>query len=67
CAWASYGLAGRFIGIGSWSRTALCMVISVMIAVVVYVVSVIAMRAITMEDLELIPGGKKLGKLLHIR
>ena len=45
---------------------ALCMMLSVMVAVVVYLVSVIALRAITLEEMELIPGGRKLGKLLHI-
>ena len=66
CAWAIYGLAGHFVGLDSWGRIALCMMLSVMVAVLVYLVSVIALRAVTIEDMELIPGGKKLGRLLHI-
>lgn len=66
-AWAIYGLAGRFFGTSDWLHTALCMMLSVLVAVVVYLISVVALRAITLEDLELIPGGKKLGRLLHIR
>jgi len=65
-AWAIYGLSVRFIGIESWTKTAVCMVLAVMVAVVVYLVSVIALRAITQEDMKLIPGGEKLGRLLHI-
>ena len=66
CAWAIYGLSGRFVGTESWTKTAVCMVLAVMVAVVVYLVSVIALRAITKEDMKLIPGGEKLGRLLHI-
>ncbi|MBQ3210236.1 MAG: polysaccharide biosynthesis protein [Oscillospiraceae bacterium] len=65
-AWAIYGLSGRFIGTESWTKTAICMVLAVMVAVVVYLVSVIALRAVTQEDMKLIPGGEKLGRLLHI-
>lgn len=65
-AWAIYGLSARFIGVESWTKTAVCMVLAVMVAVVVYLVSVIALRAITQEDMKLIPGGEKLGRLLHI-
>ena len=35
--------------------------------VVVYVVAVIAFRAITLEDMKLFPRGERLAKLLHIR
>jgi len=39
----------------------------VCVAVVVYLVMVIATRAITLEDMKLIPKGEKIAKLLHIR
>ena len=34
---------------------------------IIGVVSVVALRAITKEDMKLIPGGEKIAKLLHIR
>ena len=36
-------------------------------AVIVYFVSVIALRGITREDMKLIPGGEKVAKILHMR
>ena len=41
--------------------------LAVIVAVVIYVVSVVALRAVTSEDMKLIPGGEKIAKLLHIR
>ena len=66
-AWGVYGLTARFIGSGSWSRMALCMLVAVAAAVIVYFVSVIALRGITREDMKLIPGGEKVAKILHMR
>ena len=66
-AWGVYGLTARFIGAGSWSRMALCMLVAVAAAVIVYFVSVIALRGITREDMKLIPGGEKVAKILHMR
>ncbi|MCC8357269.1 MAG: polysaccharide biosynthesis protein [Oscillospiraceae bacterium] len=40
--------------------------VAVLTGVVVYVVMIIATRAITMEDMKLIPKGEKLAKRLHI-
>lgn len=65
-AWAIYGLCSRFVG-GEWLGTAASMVLAVLVAVVVYAVSAICLKTITNEDLKLIPGGEKVGKLLHIR
>jgi len=67
CAWAIYGLASRFIGIDSWFRLAVCMLLGVGCAVVVYFISAICLKAVTKEDMKLIPGGGKLAKLLHMR
>ena len=39
----------------------------IVVAVVVYLVMVIATRAVTSADMKLIPKGEKLAKLLHIR
>ena len=66
-AWAIYGLCARFIGAVSWSRIALCMLAAIAVAVIVYLVSTIALRSITKEDMKLIPGGEKIANFLHIR
>lgn len=66
-AWAVYGLAGRFLGTGRYFGMAACAALAILAAVIVYVVSVIAMRVITKEDMSLIPGGEKVAKILHMR
>ena len=42
-------------------------VVAILAAVIVYFVSVIALRGITREDMKLIPGGEKVAKILHMR
>lgn len=64
-AWAVYGVASRFLA-GSWLHMAAAMLIAVAVAVVVYLVLIITTRAVTLEDMKLIPKGEKLAKLLHI-
>lgn len=66
-AWAVYGIAGHFLGTGSYFTMLLCAALAILVAVVVYAVSIIAMRVITKEDMSLIPGGAKAAKLLHMR
>ena len=66
-AWAVYGLAGRFLNTGSYLGLAAAAGLAILAAVVVYLVSVIAMRVITKEDMSLIPGGDKVAKILHMR
>ena len=65
-AWAVYGLASIVLGEG-WTRMALAMVCGVGVAVVVYLVLIIVTKAVTLEDMKLIPKGEKLAKLLHIK
>ena len=48
-------------------KTALCMCMGVGVAVVVYLISSICLKAITRDDMNLIPGGAKIAKLLHMR
>ena len=67
CAWALFGLGLRFVPIPGRVGLLLAMFIAMAGAVVVYAVSVVATRAITREDLELIPGGGKVAALLHIK
>lgn len=64
--WAVYGLASRFVGEGYLAR-ALATMAAIGVAVVIYLVLVIALRIITREDLKMVPKGEKLAKLLHIR
>ncbi len=66
-AWAVNGIAARVLGADSWFGTAAAMLAAVAVAVVVYLVMIIASRAITLEDMKLIPKGEKIAKLLHIR
>ena len=65
-AWAVYGLCYRFLGEGGL-HMAIAMVAAIGVAVVVYFVLVVALRAITYEDMKLIPKGEKLARILHIR
>jgi len=69
-AWAVYGLAGRILPVqqaASRMPTILAMGVAIVVAVVLYLVLILVTRAVTAEDLKLIPGGKKLIRLLHIR
>ena len=68
-AWAVYGLAVRFIGAPDMGRLtmALCMCAAIFAAVVVYLVMVVVTRAVTYDDMRLIPKGEKLAQMLHIR
>ena len=68
-AWAVYGLAVRFIGGADMGRLvmAVCMCVAIFVAVFVYLVMVVATRAVTYEDMRLIPRGDKIARLLRIR
>lgn len=62
----SYALIGSVIGTESWLKMVACLGVTVVIAVVVYLASVSIFKAITKEDLDMIPMGDKIGKILHI-
>ena len=64
--WACFGLVSGFLGEGYLMR-ALATMASIGVAVVIYLVLVIALRIITREDLKMIPKGEKIARLLHIR
>ena len=66
-AWACFGLGRRLIHIPGRVGLLGAMLVAVIAAVVVYVVCVVALRAITREDLALIPKGEKIASLLHIK
>lgn len=60
-AWAASGLLGRFL------PNSLTVLLSVGIAVVVYFVCILLMKAVTREDLSLIPKGEKIANLLRLK
>ena len=68
-AWAVYGLTMRFVGGVDAGRImmALCMCAAIAAAVIVYLVLTVLTRAVTYEDMKLIPKGEKLARLLRIR
>ena len=70
-AWAVYGLVSRLLARGGEPLTrgpmAAAMFTAIAAAVAVYVVMIGLTRAVTLDDMALIPGGEKLGKLLHLR
>ena len=67
-AWGMYaGLSAAMGGDLSWKRMALAMLVSMVCAVVAYLIAVVKTHAITLADLQLIPKGEKLAKVLHIR
>ena len=39
----------------------------ILAAVIVYIVAAILLRAVTREDMKLIPGGEKIARILHMR
>ena len=64
-----HGLMGGVLGVvaGRELNVLLPFMAAVVVGVVVYLVLIIALRAITLEDMMLFPKGEKLAKLLHIR
>ena len=66
-AWAVYGLCMRPLAHHGRIGMLLAMGASICAAVIVYLVAAILTRAVTREDLSLIPGGEKIATFLHIR
>ena len=64
---ASYYLIRLVIHGESRLETLVCMLFCVAVAVVVYVVAVVHTRAITKEDMSLIPKGDKIARYLHLK
>ena len=62
-AWATYGLLTNFLHFGN----ALATLGGIGVGVVVYLVLVLALRVLSREDLELMPKGDKIAKILHIK
>ena len=69
-AWAVYGLGSRLLHLGPESGKLLRLVVlgvAILLAVVVYLVMVVVTRSVTREDMQLMPKGEKIARLLHIR
>lgn len=66
---AYHGAAAAFGGTAalSWKTMAACMLAAILAAVVSYVAAAVWTRAVTVEDMKLIPKGEKIAALLHIR
>ena len=74
-AWAVYGLLFRVLShvpegeterVISWMGNAVATMGAIGVAMVIYVVLVVALRAVSREDLALMPKGDKIAKLLRI-
>ena len=65
-AWLVYGAAARIIGTGSSLKAVVCLGIAVLAAAAVYLAATISLKSITIKDMELIPGGEKIGKILKM-
>jgi len=69
-AWAVYGLASKLLASGG-ELSKISMLFSLVAAVgtgvVLYLVMIITTKAITLDDMKLIPGGEKAAKLLKIK
>ena len=66
-AWGVFGLCERALMYHGRIGMLLAMCIAIAAAVVVYAVTAILFRAVTKEDMKLIPGGEKIAGILHMR
>lgn len=69
-AWGVNGLCARFLlpALGGGRLAgAVCLALTVAAAVLIYAVLIVGLRALTKEDILLLPKGEKLAKLLKIR
>ncbi|MBR1566027.1 MAG: polysaccharide biosynthesis protein [Oscillospiraceae bacterium] len=66
-AWAVYGLCQRALMGSRRIGTLIAMCTAIGAAVVVYLITAIVFKAVTKEDMKLIPGGEKIARILHMR
>ena len=66
-AWAVYGLCGRPLLHHGRFGMLVAMAAAICAAAIVYALVAVATRAITKDDLSLIPGGEKIATVFHIR
>lgn len=70
CAWAVYGLLEKLLLSGDDAgrmMMTLCMVIAIGVAAVVYLILVFAIKAITLDDIKLLPKGDKIANKLKMK
>ena len=65
-AWASHGLLSRVFS-GSFLMNAVATAGAILVGVVVYAILVVLLRVLSKDDLEMMPKGDKIAKLLHIQ
>jgi len=66
-AWGVFGLCQRALMHSRRIGTLIAMCAAILAAVVVYMVAAIILKAVTKEDMKLIPGGEKIARILHMR
>ena len=66
-AWGVFGILQRALLRAHRLGTLVAMCAAIGAAVVVYLVTAILFKAVTKEDMKLIPGGDKIARLLHMR
>ena len=66
-AWAVFGLCQRALLQMGRIGTLVAMCASIGAAIIVYMAAAILLRAVTREDMKLIPGGEKIARILHMR
>ena len=75
-AWAVYGLLSRLLSsvpegateaVLSWRGNAVAALAAILVAVAVYGALVVALRALSREDLALMPKGDKIARLLRLK
>ena len=65
-AWGCQGLLARFLS-GSFLKSALATGCGILAGAAVYVILIVVLRVLSREDLEMMPKGDKIAKLLRIR
>jgi len=66
-AWGVFGLCQRALMHSRRLGTLIAMCAAILAAVVVYMIAAIFLKAVTKEDMKLIPGGEKIARFLHMR
>ena len=65
-AWIIYRGFAHFLHGGRIMMT-VCLAVAMAAAVIIYLVMTVLLRMLTKEDMQMIPGGEKVAKLLHMR
>lgn len=66
-AWALYGLCVKLLGDVTRIKLLIYMLLSIGVAVIIYLILTLCMKTIKASDMELIPGGAKIAKFLRMK